>query len=102
MLQCTPAAAATLRTVREHNEIPADLGVRLFAAPSPEGGVGLGVDLAGQPAAGDQVTEQHGTTLIIDPAIAEQLADMTLDVVPDPTQNGESAPQLLLRPTEPG
>ena len=100
MLQCTPAAAATLRTVRERNEIPPNFGVRLFATPSPEGGVGLGVDFTGQPAAGDQVTEQHGTTLVVDQAIADQLADMTLDVVPDPTQDGDSAPQLLLRPTE--
>lgn len=100
MLQCTPAAAATLKTVRERNDIPADFGVRLFATPSPEGGVGLGVDFAGQPAAGDQVTEQHGTTLIVDPAIADQLADMTLDVAPDPTLDGDAPPQLLLRPSD--
>lgn len=100
MLQCTPAAAATLQMVRERNAIPGELGVRLSLAQSPQGEVGLGIDLASQPEAGDQVTEQHGTTLIVAPEVSAQLEHLTLDVVPDPSANGESPPQLVLRPTE--
>jgi Fe-S cluster assembly iron-binding protein IscA len=97
MLQCTPAAAATLEEVRRQNDLPDEFGVRVFAAQSPEGEVGLGIDFA-QPVAGDEVTEQHGTTLIVASDLQEQLAELTLDVVPDPAANG-GAPQLVLRPT---
>jgi Fe-S cluster assembly iron-binding protein IscA len=99
MLTCTPAAAASLEEVRKQNLYPDELGVRIFPAQSPEGEVGLGIDFA-QPAEGDRVTEQHGTTLIVDPELDEQLAELTLDVVPDPSGNGNASPQLVLRPRE--
>jgi Fe-S cluster assembly iron-binding protein IscA len=99
MLQCTPAAAATLEQVREQNSIPENFGVRLFAAQSPEGGVGLGIGFAEQPTEGDEVTQQHGSTLYVAPEVSDELSDVTLDVRPDPSSNGEAAPQLVLRPT---
>lgn len=102
MLRCTPTAAATLRKVREDNAIPHSYGVRLFAATTPDGDVGLGVDFAAEPAAGDQVTEQHGTTLMVAPELSEQLTNQTLDVVPDPSMDGHGPPQLVLRPTDDG
>ena len=98
MLQCTPAAAATLEDVRERNAIPGNFGIRLFPASSPEGEVGLGLDFAEQPAEGDQVVKQHGTTLMVAPEISDQLSDLVLDVVPDPSSNGHGQPQLVLRP----
>jgi Fe-S cluster assembly iron-binding protein IscA len=100
MLQCTPAAAATLEAVRQHNDIPEGHGVRLFPAPAPEGEVGLGVDFAAAPEADDVVTEQHGTTLMVAADISEQLDGLLLDVVPDPTADGAGAPQLVLRSPE--
>lgn len=101
MLQCTPTAAATLDEVRRRNDLPEEYGVRVAAAPGPDGGVALSISFAEGPAEGDQVAEQHGTTLIVAPEIAEQVSEMTLDVVPDPSANGQSAPQLVLRPSEP-
>ena len=98
MLECTPAAAATLEEVRKQNDLPDDVGVRLFPAQNPDGEVGLGIDFA-PPAAGDEVTEQHGTTLIVAPEINDQLSELTLDVVPDPSSDGDGAPQLVLRPS---
>ena len=100
MLQCTPAAAATLEAVRQQNDIPDGHGVRFFPAPAPEGEVGLGIDFAPEPQADDVVTEQHGTTLMVDRQINDQLDGLTLDVVPDPTQDGNGAPQLVLRTPE--
>ena len=97
MLQCTPAAAATLEEVRRQNEIPEGYGVRLFPAPTPQGEVALGVDFTAEPQDGDAVTQQHGTTLMVAGDISEQLDGLTLDVVPDPTQDGDGAPQLVLR-----
>lgn len=102
MLQCTPAAASTLEGVRQQNDLPESFGVRLFAAPAPDGEVGLGIDFAPQPAEGDAVTEQHGTTIMVAPEISDQLADLTLDVVPDPSADGAEAPQLVLRRQEDG
>jgi Fe-S cluster assembly iron-binding protein IscA len=98
MLECTPAAAATLEQVRKQNAFPEDVGVRLSPAESPDGQVGLSIDFT-QPAAGDQVTEQHGTTLIVAPEITDQLSELTLDLAPDTTGNGNEAPRLVLRPT---
>ena len=98
MLQCTPTAAATLENVRAANDIPDDFGVRVFAAQAPDGSVGLGIDFRAEPAAGDAVTEQHGTTIMVAPELADQLSDVTLDVVPDPTADGNGEPQLVLRP----
>lgn len=100
MLQCTKAAASTLEGVREQNDLPDTFGVRLFAAPAPDGEVGLGIDFAPEPVEGDAVTEQHGTTFMLDPQISDQLAEMTLDVVPDPAEDGNGAPQLVLRSQE--
>ena len=102
MLQCTPTAAAALDEARKRIDLPAEYGVRIAADRSPEGGVGLSISFTDLPAAGDQVSQQHGTTLIVAPEISDQLDEMTLDVMPDPSSNGQSPPQLVLRPTEPG
>jgi Fe-S cluster assembly iron-binding protein IscA len=99
MLQCTPAAVATLQQVREQNSIPETFGVRLFAARSPEGGVGLGIGFVEQPAEGDEITQQHGSTLIVAREVSDELSELTLDVIPDPSNNGQEGPQLVLRPS---
>lgn len=99
MLECTPTAAATLQQVREQNSIPDTFGIRLFPAQSPEGEVGLGISFIEQPVEGDQVTEQHGTTLSVAPEVSDQLSDLTLDVMPDPSSDGQEAPKLVLRPS---
>lgn len=98
MLQCTRAAADTLEQVRSQQGLPEGVGIRLFPSEVTDGRVGLGLEFADTPAEGDQVTEQHGTRVIVAPEIAEELADLTLDVIPDPSSNGQSAPQLVLRP----
>lgn len=99
MLQCTRSAAATLQELRQRNAIPGN-GVRLFPVQAPDGDVGLGIDFTDQPSAGDEVTQQHGTTVIVAPEVSEQLANLTLDVMPDPSSNGERPPQLVLRPRD--
>lgn len=97
MIQCTRAAAATLDQARAEQGIPPEFGVRLFAAKSPRGEVGLGLEFRPEPAEGDEVAEQFGTRIMVAPEVAEQLAELTLDVVPDPSSNGDRTPQLVLR-----
>jgi Fe-S cluster assembly iron-binding protein IscA len=99
MLRCTASAAAVLQELRERNSIPGN-GVRLFAVRSSGGDIRLGMNFTDQPSAGDEVTQQHGTTVIVAPEIAQQVAKLTLDVVPDPSSNGERSPQLVLRPSD--
>jgi Fe-S cluster assembly iron-binding protein IscA len=100
MLQCTPTAAATLDEVRKRNDLPEDYGIRVAVSHAPDGEVGLSIGFTDSPAEGDQVSHQHGTTLIVASEISEQLAGMTLDVMPDPSANGSASPQLVLRPSE--
>jgi len=98
MLQCTQAAAATLREVRQTQGLPESYGIRVFGASDPEGKVGLGIGFAEEPAQGDQVGESAGTRLFVAPEVADNVADMALDVVPPPSNNGREPPQLVLRP----
>jgi Fe-S cluster assembly iron-binding protein IscA len=98
MLQCTQAAAATLREVRQTQGLPESYGIRVFGAPSPDGEVGLGIGFAERPAKGDHVGESAGTRLFVAPDVADNVADMALDVVPPPSNNGREQPKLVLRP----
>jgi Fe-S cluster assembly iron-binding protein IscA len=102
MLQCTPTAAATLDEVRRQNDLPEGFGIRVAPTRSSEGEIGLSISFAEAPIEGDQVTHQHGATLMVAPEISDQLDEMVLDVVPDPTANGDASPQLVLRPSEAG
>jgi Fe-S cluster assembly iron-binding protein IscA len=98
MLQCTPAAAATLDQVREEQGLPDTVGLRVFPAQAPDGQATLGLGFTDEPHDGDAVAEQHGTRLFVAPEIADQLAEMALDVEPDPALDGGASPQLVLRP----
>lgn len=100
MLQCTPAAAATLDQVREDQGLPENYGLRVFPAQSEQGQVTLGLGFAESPQEGDHVAEAHGAKLFVAPEIAEELAEMALDIQPDPSQDGASEPQLVLRRAE--
>ena len=97
MLHCTPAAATTLKGVKEQQGIPDSFALRVFPAQVSEGEVALGIGFADRPEEGDAVTEEHGTRLFVAGEIAEQLSGMALDVVPDPSSNGSESPQLVLR-----
>ena len=97
MLQCTPAAAAVLDEARRRNSLPDTFGVRVFAAQSPQGEVGLGIDFVEEPAANDQVTHQHGTKLMVAPEVSAELEELTLDVRSDPSADGQAPAELVLR-----
>jgi Fe-S cluster assembly iron-binding protein IscA len=97
MIHCTPAAAATIGQARDRQGIPPDFGVRVFAAESSQGDVGLGLEFAPGPAAGDQVAEEHGIRLMVAAEVANDMPDLTLDVQPSPSADGDSPAQLVLR-----
>jgi len=70
MLQCSPAAARSLAEIRTQQGLPDTFGARLLPVQDSDGQVRLGVELA----------------------------EMTLDVVPDPTADGDAPAQAVLRP----
>ena len=100
MVHCTRAAASSLARFRDENGIPATFGVRLFAAQAADGRTALGLEFADEPVEGDQVTEEHGTRVIVAPELADQLRDVTIDVTSDPSSNGDEPAQLVLREAE--
>src|SRR5205823_2125527 len=72
IILCTLAATTTLDRTRTEQGIPEDYGVRLFAAQSPDGEIGVGVDFRPDPLDGDEVTEQFGTRIMVAPDVAGQ------------------------------
>ena len=80
MLQLTSAAATQLAQARESQGLPETFGLRVFAEPQPDGGVGLGLAFAEVPAEDDQVSEQEGTRIFVAPEVVEPLATAALDV----------------------
>ena len=97
MLQCTPAAVATLDQVRAEQGLPESYGLRVFPAQTDAGQVTLGLGFTETPADGDQVGQTNGTTIFVAPEIAEELSEMALDIEPDPTADGAAEPQIVLR-----
>lgn len=97
MIHCTRAAATSLDQARAQQGVPSDFGVRLFAARSPQGEAGLGLAFVLEPVEGDQIVEQYGTRLMVASEVVDQLADVTLDAEPDPSDNGNGPAQLVIR-----
>jgi Fe-S cluster assembly iron-binding protein IscA len=91
MLSMTSSAANVLDTVRQQQGLPESCVVRVFPKPTTNG---LEVDITfeAEPAEGDQVVESEGTTLCVDPDLAEPLADTVIDAEQTP-----EGPQLVLR-----
>jgi Fe-S cluster assembly iron-binding protein IscA len=98
MLQCTPAAAATLDQVRMEQGLPETVGLRVFAAHDPDGQPTLGLGFTDGPFDGDQVGEQHGTRLFVAADIAEDLSGMSIDVEDVPGLDGSPVTHIVLRP----
>lgn len=98
MLQCTQAAATTIRQLRELQGIPETFGLRVFPAQAPTGEVSLALGFAESPEKGDEVNENHGERLFVAAEVAPDLADLALDAVGDPAGNGAAPVRLTLVP----
>lgn len=93
MLQVSSNAAAALEEARNAQEVPQNYGVRIYGEPDEQGQVGIGLAFSEAPEDGDQVTEQAGTEIYIDPQVAEPLADSMIDL-----EQTDEGPQLVLKP----
>lgn len=98
MLQCTQAAASTIRQLRRQQAVPEAYGLRVFPTPASSGEVTIGLGFVESPVQGDQVNEVHGQRLFVAPEIADQLDELALDVTDDASNDGAAPTTLALVP----
>jgi iron-sulfur cluster assembly protein len=77
MLTLTDGAVSAIKNLTSKPELPAQSGLRLMAQSEEEGSFQL--TLVEGPMAGDQVVEQRGARVYVEPAAAAVLEDMALD-----------------------
>jgi iron-sulfur cluster assembly protein len=78
MLSLTEQAKEVIKGIVE--EVGPEAGLRITASGDGNGDTALDFDLAPAPGEGDEVVEDDGAKVFLDPAAAEVLADKTLDV----------------------
>jgi iron-sulfur cluster assembly protein len=83
VLTLTDNAASEIRNLVANPEVPDDGGVRI--ASNPEGALTLA--LAAAPADGDEVVDQSGARVFLEPQAGEMLDDKLLDAGVDPQGN---------------
>jgi Fe-S cluster assembly iron-binding protein IscA len=84
-LVLTDNASSVIKTLTDNNSDTADdVGLRI--APSAEGErpTDLAVSLVGEPAEQDEVLEQDGAKVFLDPGAADMLEDKVLDATVEP------------------
>jgi iron-sulfur cluster assembly protein len=79
MLAVTQDAALVIRGIVDAAELPEEAGLRITVEETAEGRVGLGLDLAAEPQADDEVVDALGAQIFLEPDAAELLDDKVLD-----------------------
>jgi iron-sulfur cluster assembly protein len=77
MLTLTDGAVSAIRSLTSQPELPAQTGLRIVAQDAGEASFQLA--LAEGPVAGDQVVEEGGARVFVEPAAAAVLDDKALD-----------------------
>jgi Fe-S cluster assembly iron-binding protein IscA len=94
MLMLTDSAVSAIRSLTSQPEMPVDTGLRIMAqgdeAPS------LQLTLAEGPVAGDEVVEENGARVFLEPAAAVVLDDKSLDA--EVSEQGQVAFRVLGQP----
>lgn len=80
MLKLSDNAAAALENLRENQGIPESQNARLTGGEQADGDIVVRLEFVDDKGESDQVAEQAGTEILIDPGLAEPLADVVLDV----------------------
>ena len=77
MLTLTDSAVSAIRTLTSQPDLPQDTGLRIMT--QSDQGAGFQLGLAEAPAAGDQVVEEGGARVFVEPTAAAALDDKALD-----------------------
>jgi Fe-S cluster assembly iron-binding protein IscA len=78
MLTLTESARDVVRELVSAGEAPEGSGLRIAAEPGQEGS-SLSLSLATGPVEGDEVVDEQGTRVFLEPAVAAFLDDKVLD-----------------------
>jgi iron-sulfur cluster assembly protein len=78
MLTLTESAKEMVRDMVSAESAPEGSGLRIAAAHSEDGGPALTLELATEPAEGDQVLDDEGTRVFLEPEAASLLDDKIL------------------------
>lgn len=78
MLTVTTNATAVIERLTSHPELPEGAGLRISSQSE-----GFGLSVTPEPEQGDQVMQEAGARLFLEPDAAEALADKTLDAQVD-------------------
>lgn len=97
MLQVSEQAAMALEAIRRSEEIPETHGTRLSPASAPDGDMAIRLEFVEETGEGDQVAEQSGTEVYVDPELAEPLSEAVMDV-----QDTEEGLAFVFRSQPPG
>ena len=79
MLALTPAAAEVVNTITSASGMPATGGLRIAAAADAPQANALELELVSAPAQRDQVVDDTGARVFLEPQAAAYLADKVLD-----------------------
>ena len=79
MLTLTEAAREMVRDMVSAGDAPAGSGLRIAAAHDEDGGPALSLELATGPTEGDEVLDEEGLLLFLEPEAASLLDDKILD-----------------------
>jgi len=80
MLKLSENAAAALENIRESQGIPEDQGTRLTADEGQTGGLALRLEFVEEVPESDEVVEQAGTEIHLDPRVVQPLENTVMDV----------------------
>jgi iron-sulfur cluster assembly protein len=81
VLTLTDNAVQVIRSVSYQPEVPPDTGLRITSGPEGSGSLSLSVSAG--PQVGDEVVEDQGAKVYLEPEAAELLNDKTLDAEVD-------------------
>lgn len=82
MLTLTDNAATEIRHIVDDPQVPDGAGLRIAADPAAGG---LSLRLATAPAEDDQVVDESGARVFLEPQAAQLLDDKSLDAMTDPS-----------------
>jgi iron-sulfur cluster assembly protein len=79
VLTISPTASEAIRGLVTSSELPEGAGVRIATGPSELPGTSLELSLVTQPRETDEVVEETGATVYVEPDLAPLLEDKELD-----------------------
>ena len=79
MLVLTHDAATVIRSLVEQSDVPEQGGLRITAQPLGDQQAALELAVADEPDALDEVVEQEGAHVFLEPVVAQALSDKVLD-----------------------